>query len=268
MYHDECSSTCIKYIPQRNERFIMIDIDKIQTAVFRLLELHKIGELGGEKMPEDENPCLIVDSKENYLYFTLPMALNYQRNSYKLWESANQTYNDKSTANCFSPQEVLQMPVELLREKLLKHKVALQPNKQPTIWRTLCSTVHERFDNDIRNLFVQEMFSVEKIKNYILANKAQFPYLGGKKILNYWLYVLEQYTDIKFIDRENISVAPDTHIIQASRKLGLIGESELDHRDLQDIIAERWREVLDGTDYAPIDIHTPLWLWSRGKFTK
>lgn len=43
----------------------------------------------------------------------------------------------------------------------------------------------------------------------------RFPYLGGNKICNYWLYVMEQYTDVKFIDRENITVAPDTHVIQA-----------------------------------------------------
>lgn len=41
---------------------------------------------GMDKMPEDENPALDKSTKENYLYFTLPMALNYQRNSYMLWE--------------------------------------------------------------------------------------------------------------------------------------------------------------------------------------
>jgi hypothetical protein len=231
----------------------MIDTAKIQANVFKLLDLHKNGKLGGEKMPEDENPSLNISSKENYLYFTLPMALNYQRNSYKLWESAAQTYQDKSTADCYCPQAVLQMPIELLREKLLKYKVILQPNKQPVIWRTLCLTIHEQFNDDIRNLFIQEKFSVANIKNYIVENKIRFPYLGGKKILNYWLYVLEQYTDITFTDRENITIAPDTHIIQASHKLGIIEEAELDKQDLQDIVAERWREI------CPIDIHTRLY---------
>ena len=45
------------------------------------------GLLGGEIMPEDANPSLPKHSTENYLYFTLPMALNYQRNSYTLWEA-------------------------------------------------------------------------------------------------------------------------------------------------------------------------------------
>lgn len=244
----------------------MIDKAKIQADIFKLLDLHTGGKLGGEKMPEDENPGLNISSKENYLYFTLPMALNYQRNSYKLWEAANHTYEDELTADCFCPQAVIQISLELLREKLLKYKVALQPNKQPIIWRTLCSTIHEQFNDDIRNLFIQEKFSVANIKKYITENKSRFPYLGGKKILNYWFYVLEQYTDISFADRENISIAPDTHIIQASLKLGIIEETELDRQDLQDIVAERWQEILKDTCYCPIDIHTPLWLWSRGKF--
>ena len=78
-----------------------IEIDK----VYALLDAYKSGRLGGEKMPEDENPALDKSSKENYLYFTLPMALNYQRNSYKLWECANKTYKDSETADVFDTTE-------------------------------------------------------------------------------------------------------------------------------------------------------------------
>lgn len=61
-------------------------------------------------------------------------------------------------------------------------------------------------DGDIRNLLIENDFSVKKIKEYIQSNKNDFPYLGGNKMCNYWLYVLEKYTDIKFVDRENITV--------------------------------------------------------------
>lgn len=47
-----------------------------------LMQMHKQGLLGDEVMPEDANPNLDKSSAENYLYFTLPMSLNYQRNSY------------------------------------------------------------------------------------------------------------------------------------------------------------------------------------------
>lgn len=28
----------------------------------------------------------------------------------------------------------------------------------------------------------------------------------------------------------------------------------------------RWQTAMKGTDLVPIDVHTPMWLWIRGKF--
>lgn len=50
--------------------------------------------------------------------------------------------------------------------------------------------------------------------------------MDGNKICNYWLYVMEQYTDVKFADRENITAVPDTHVIQASERLGIVSPKE------------------------------------------
>ena len=58
---------------------------EILKKVDILYMMWKKGKLGGEIMPEDENPHFDSYSKENYLYFTLPMALNYQRNSYPMY---------------------------------------------------------------------------------------------------------------------------------------------------------------------------------------
>lgn len=240
----------------------IFDINK----VYALIDAYKSGKLGGEKMPEDENPALDKASKGNYLYFTLPMALNYQRNSYMLWECANKTFKDSETADVFDTKAVINMDEEQLREKLVKYKVALQPNKQPIIWRTLCETIENDFAGDIRKLFSDNGYSVQKIKEFIARNKKKFPYLGGNKICNYWLYVMEQYTDVTFVDRENITVAPDTHVIQASERLGIISSEEAGQGNVQEIVAQRWQEILKGTDLVPIDVHTPMWLWSRGKF--
>lgn len=244
----------------------MQNSNEILIRVYRLLELYKTGELGGEKMPEDENPHLPKQSLENYLYFSLPMALNYQRNSYVLWECANRTWNDVETQTVFSPKAVIDMSEEELKDKLTRYKVALQQNKQPIIWRTLCNTIERDFNGDIRLLFSTNNYSVAKIKKYMLTNKKDFPYLSGNKIMNYWLHVIEQRTDVIFLDRNHISVAPDTHIIQASEKLGIITSDEKLKSNIQDIVANRWEELLANTEYCSIDIHTPMWLWSRSKF--
>ena len=239
------------------------DINK----VYALIDAYKSGRLGGEKMQEDENPELDKCSKENYLYFTLPMALNYQRNSYTLWECANKTYKDADTMDVFDTKAVINMDEQQLRDKLVKYKVALQPNKQPVIWRTLCETIENDFAGDIRRLFSYNAYFVKKIKEYIARNKKKFPYLGGNKICNYWLYVMEQYTDMTFVDRENITVDPDTLVIQASERLGIISSEEVENGNVQELVAQRWQEILKGNELVPINVHTPMWLWSRGKFS-
>lgn len=242
----------------------MSDTKEILKKVDRLIIAHKQGLLGGEKMPEDENPGLDKSSKENLMYFTLPMSLNYQRNSYVLWECANKMYKD--VPEIFDSKAVCEMSDDDLRDILVKYRVALQPNKQPIIWKRLCQTIEEEVNGDIKDLFSLNEYSVKKVKEYIASHKKNFPYLGGNKICNYWLYVLEQYTDIKFTDRENITVAPDTHVVQASIKLGVISESESLQSNVQEIVVSRWEELLKSTDLKPIDVHTPMWLWSRGKF--
>ena len=241
-------------------------IAKTLAVAETLMQLHKSGALGGEIMPEDANPGLAKSADENYLYFTLPMALNYQRISYHLWESAVKTYKDPNTSDVFSPAAVTNMEIGLLRDKLVKYKVALQPNKHPEIWTRLCQTFLKDFDGSVKSFFAANEFSIAKIKDYMLANKKSFPYLSGAKIMNYWLYVMEQYTDAKFIDREHITVAPDTHVLQASVKLGLIEVEDIEKPNIRTVVSELWSAVFEGTDWHPIDIHTPLWLWSRGNF--
>lgn len=241
--------------------------NNILETVEQLYTMWKKGILGGEVMPEDENPHLERDSLKNYLYFTLPMALNYQRNSYSLWKSANQTYQDNETRFVFNPIEVLKRPFEEVQLALTKYKVALQKNKQTEIWIKLCDTFVKLFDGDIRKLFTKFNHDVDRIRDFIQKeNKSLFPYLSGTKICNYWLYVIWQYTDEKYQNLENLTVAPDTHVIKASHKLGLITDLELKSSNIQEIVIERWNYLLKGTKYKPIDIHTPLWLWSRNGF--
>ena len=93
-------------------------MDKIKECEI-LMAMYKKGLLGGEIMPEDANPHFSKSSLENYLYFTLPMALNYQRNSYTLWEGANKTANDSTTSFVFNPHEVIKKDFLEVQEALV-----------------------------------------------------------------------------------------------------------------------------------------------------
>lgn len=116
-----------------NKKAILDNVDK-------LMVMYKNGELGGKVMPEDANPNFEKDSLENYLYFTLPMALNYQRNSYTLWESTLKTYNDEETRFVFNPKVCLEKSFEEVQYALTKYRVALQKQKQTERWLALCNT--------------------------------------------------------------------------------------------------------------------------------
>ena len=229
--------------------------------------MHKAGLLGGEVMPEDANPRLAPASAENHLYFTLPMALNYQRSSYALWQSALQTYEDPETRFLFSPKRCLEHSFAETQQAITKYKLALQKQKQTEVWIRLCETFAASFDGDVRKLFEQNGNDIARIKRFVqVEHKKAFPYLSGTKICNYWLYVMYQYTDRPFVRLEELTVAPDTHVCKASLQLGLITEEEFASSAVQAIVSDKWQQVFAQTPCNPIDIHTPLWLWSRQGF--
>lgn len=233
----------------------------------KLYNAYKEGKLGGEIMPEDENPSFPKNSLENYIYFTLPMSLNYQRNSYKLWESAKKTYEDPKTRFIFNTKSVLKSSFEEVQQALIKYRLVLQKDKQTQIWIKLCNTIENLLNGDIRNIFKINNFDVNKIRKYMqIEHKKDFPYLSGNKLCNYWMYVMYQYTDVKYINREALTIAPDIHVLRSSVKLEIITEKEFNSSNAQIICIENWNKILKGTKFAPIDIHTPLWLWGRSGF--
>ncbi len=238
-----------------------VDIEKI-LEIKRLYDNEK---LGVETMPEDAHPEFSTE-EQKLAYFTLPMALNYQRNSYKLWEAARSTFNDSDTNKVFDITIANDLTTELLREKLMKYKVALQPNAHIKIWQTLVKTFSEY--NSITKFLSTTNYDFLRLKEIVQKkNKKVFPYLSGPKIFNYWSHILERYCDITWKNREYIEIAPDTHVIQASIELGVVNEQEAQKLPREEI-SRRWRELLKPLGVAPIDMHSPLWFWNRKKVTE
>jgi hypothetical protein len=91
--------------------------------------------------------------------------------------------------------------------------------------------------------------------------KKNFPYISGPKMANYWLYILSQYTDSKFNNMQEISIIPNTHVLQCSVKLGLSDDSM---SPLQ--VADIWKELLKDGKITPVEMHPVLWNWSRNNF--
>ena len=240
--------------------------EKIISDCRQLLDAYRHGKLGYMKMPEDSSPDFSESESEIRLaYFTLPMSLNYQRDSYRLWEAALKTFNDAQAKIVFNIKSSAALDEAKLREYLLRHKVALQPNKHIATWQTIAKTISKNWET-MGNLLEAIDYDFLKLKNVVQKQfKSGFPYLSGPKIFNYWSFIIQKYGKIKLKNSEFIEIAPDTHITKCSVILGVISQEESQSLT-KEKISEIWRELLHGTGLNPIDLHPPLWFWSRNNF--
>lgn len=208
------------------------------------------------------NPGLPLGSRENYLYFTLPVCINFQRSSPAMWAAALATYEDPSTRYVFFPEQLAQTPLEQIRADLTKHKLALQPNKHTLIWTTIAQTFHEHYHDDPRKLIAEAMSDAGQLITLLQkTHRKRFPYLSGPKLSNYWPFILSHYTDVQFTNAQAISIIPDTHVLQSSVQLGITPPGAT---ALQTELA--WRLLLQGSGINPSHVHPVLWNWSRNKF--
>ena len=229
--------------------------------VKRLIALYEQGKIPTLAQHE-VNPGLSPGSRENYLYFTLPVCINFQRSSPAMWASALATYQDKTTQYLFLPEKIVQTPIEQVRSDLVRHKLALQPNKHTLIWTTIAKTLHDNYNDDPREIIKEADDDVGKLITMLQkTHRSRFPYLSGPKLSNYWPFILMRYTNVQFKNIQKISIIPDTHVLQSSVKLGITRSSA---GPLETETA--WRELLEGSSINPSYVHPILWNWSRNNF--
>ncbi|MCC2630688.1 MAG: hypothetical protein K0S38_497 [Candidatus Paceibacter sp.] len=224
------------------------------------------GKLGTTVMPEDSSPTFTDKQKEKRIaYFTLPMALNYQRDSYKLWEAALKTWNDKETRVVFDVKKAAALDTDVLRKYLGRYRLALQPNKHTHSWQSISKVVTEEWGSFEKMLSALD-YDFLKLKQTIQGtHKKRFPYLSGPKIFNYWSSILKRYAQVELKNIEHIELAVDTHILKCSIALEVItSEEALKLERLA--IADKWRKALNGSGIAPSEMHFILWFWSRNGF--
>lgn len=207
------------------------------------------------------HPDLPKDDRINYIYFTLPVSINFQRSSPAMWQAAFTTYNDPETNYLFYPEEVVKRTREEVMRDLTKHKLGLQKNKHTDIWIALSTTLFNEYNSDPREIIKKGRSCAVQVKNILINNKKKFPYLNGLKLSNYWLYILSKYTDVKLRNSHKISIIPDTHVIQSTIKLGLSPDNATSAQ-----VEKIWEDLLKESEISPVEMHPVLWNWSRNNF--
>jgi len=214
------------------------------------------------KMHQHEvNPGLNLGSRENYLYFTLPVSLNYQRSSPAMRQAALKTWEDPITNYLFFPEQVVTKDFITVQQDLIKHKLGLQPNKHTQIRYTICQTLNGQWENDPRKLLEFHNYDVCSIQTQLRQEKKLYPYLNGSKMCDYRMFIMSHYTDIQLQNKDKLSIIPDTHIQQASIVLGITTT-----QDDPEKVKEKRFTLLEWSDLYPVDLHSMLWNRSRSNF--
>jgi len=238
------------------------NITNVQLARVKLL-LELFGQGAIPTLAQHEvNPGLPLGSRENYLYFTLPVCINFQRSSPAMWAAALATWQDTTTRYVFFPEFLADAAPEQIRIDLTKHKLALQPNKHVLIWTTIAASLHQFYANDPRQLLQEAGYDAGHLISLLQTiYRKRFPYLSGPKLSNYWPYILSHFTDAQFKNVHEISIIPDTHVLQSSVKLGLVAPGATPVQ-----VEAAWRELLKNSGITPAEAHPVLWNWSRNNF--
>ncbi len=239
-------------------------ITNLEVAFERIQELHRLYSQGQLKGPEkhEVNPGLPADSKENYLYFTLPCSVNFQRRSPDMWASALNTFDDQDTCFVFRPEDVGTTSPPKVMEALTKYRLALLTNKHTQTWVEICLTLANYYDGNPKNVLAEYDFDVPRIISAVQREKKHlFPCLGGRKLSNYWIFVMTQFTAAPLRNTHEISIIPDTHVIKSTVHLGL-APSGVSAAKVESL----WRDVLHRLDIHPTEMHSALWRWSRNGF--
>ncbi len=233
----------------------------MNNYISKIKAIHQAFQDGRIKRLENHevHPDLPKGSRERYLYFFMSCTINFQRSSPALWQASYATWHDSETNFLFFPEQVVTKSFEEIQAAMTKHKLALQKNKHPTIWIKISETLNKYYENDPRKIMEECAYEIAKIIPMLQKEKKDiFPYLGGIKLSNYTMMVLNAYTDIKFKDMYNLSIVPDTHIINASAKLGVVNENAKPNE-----VEIAWKPILKEVNIPPHEMHSALWHWSR-----
>lgn len=243
--------------------------NEIMNVCRKLISAHKNRLLSSYPLPEDNCPNFgrtNEDLERKLFYFTLPMCMNYRRNSVQLWKATLETFNDPTTSEIFSISYSSKILISDLKEKLLKYRMAMQPVRHADNWYRISNTIYNNWGS-ISEMLEAVDYDFLKLKQTVQREfKSEFPYLSGPKLFNYWSYILTTKCDVPLHHKDMIDIAVDTHVIQSSIKLGIISQSEGENSNREDI-AKVWSSFLKGSDIAPVELNVPFWFWSRDGFT-
>ena len=208
-------------------------------------------------------------SYEQLMFYTLTVAIDYQRSASDLWDAGRRTMEDEKSRWVFYPKEVAKRSFEELVENLAKYKLSKKTNRDAKIWQTICLSLLELFEGNPRKLFEKYDYDALQIFNAMRSQYGKkFPYLAGStgtsKILSLWIRILHEAAKIEFKNLNQIPMPIDIHTARATITTGcLVGDFKGSFNVLVEMAKSAWVEACQGTKFYPLRLDEALWNLSR-----
>ena len=246
---------------------LTIDPQRARAVGERLYQaFHGAGILGEVTMPEHILPPGVQRGSREQLHFiTLTVAIDYMRDADHLWAAGRETCADPETRYLYDPPQVVQTGATRLSADMGKYGLALRPQKDLSIWQTICLMLVEHFQGDVLHLLQQARFDAPAVLATIRNPRYRFPYLKGDKIGPLWLRMLEDnWQGHHFTGLGELPIPVDIHIAAATVMAGCVrGPFEGSFDELCAAVVQVWADACRGTAHYPLQFDEALWHLSR-----
>ena len=226
------------------------ELYRLQTIIERIHDdyLSWTPPFERKQLPEKEAMEGISRGEPRARYLTFTVALNYNRDARRLWETTRRLWDEESWL--FNPRSLV---VEYDRPNVVdvfERNGIRYWRRDAATWYQVASTLVESYRGSVLSLVASvECDAVQLLQR---VRTEEFPFLGGEKIGPLWCRLLHE--DVVRLDRiGEIPIPVDVHVRRVSGELVGVFESD-------DDVREFWDEFCALSGFDPVLVDQPLWL--------
>jgi len=218
---------------------------------------NRTGFFEGYNMPEYELPTGVSESSREYaLYLTYVIAIDYQTDAVKLWSRARSLYEREP--RLFKPETIVRLDKDYLRG-ITKSLGARYPSNGADGWKRISEILLRQYGGDPRNI-TNVPLTLSELRDQLQA----FPYLRGKKLINFYMRAMGEDGLFKITDFDELSVAVDIQVARVTFYSGVLRVNcsyyGCIHREpIRPLIEDVWSQAAKRISVPAWYLDEPLW---------
>jgi hypothetical protein len=195
-------------------------------------------------------------------FVTLTVALDYLRDSNRLYNAGRATFDDPETGWLYEPEEVACARFTAVSKALTKHKLAQRATRDADVWSTVCKKLVDHYQGHVSELLNEAHNSAPQLLT--LIREKSLPSLSGAKVGSLWTRMLSD-SCCKLSGLSEIPIPVDRHVLNSSLAFGAITlnngylREDLELADATPPVQSVWFSAAALGGFRAIDLDVSLW---------